>query len=101
MTNEISTKGESLADADFTVPDKVIETPLDAWIAIALYVDRKAISKLVEIVSQAINRLSWEIGNVPVRWVNVAEHKRAKLSHWIAVQEKLRDLEYELDPIPF
>jgi len=82
-------------------PREQVEHPIDAWIELALYTDEPAIRLLFEIVGDAIKRMKWELENVPTRWAKVRERKVNQLSHWVAIQDKLRHLSAALDDIPF
>lgn len=77
------------------------QTPMDGWIALALYTDHASVCKLAAVVQIAIDKLGWEVKNTPIRWLNVRQKKERDLQHWIALHMKLLKLKSATDDIPF
>jgi len=94
-----------ISDEEFntgaTVENNFVFSPMDIWVDLALHLDTSDVYKLKEIVVSAINRLEWQIENLPSHWVHVKAGNKKKLRYWESLEKKLNDLHFSLDPIPF
>jgi len=94
-----------ISDEEFntgaTVENNFVFSPMDIWVDLALHLDTSDVHKLREIVGSAMNRLQWQIENLPSRWVHVKEGNEKKLRYWQSLDSKLNSLYNSLDPIPF